>query len=60
MKSIDIQDVKRIVFWDPKVDVSSSTERDEVMLVQEDEVFVTLEFPSHEALRDFIAKMAAL
>ena len=60
MEIIDINDVKRIAFWNPKVDASSNTERDEVVLVQEDEVFVTLEFPNEKALRDFIAKIAAL
>jgi hypothetical protein len=59
-KSIDIRDVKRIAFWDPKMDASSNTDRDVVVLIQEDEVFVTLEFPSREALRRFIDKVAAL
>ena len=59
-KSIDIRDVKRIAFWDPKVDASSNAERDVVVLIQEDEVFVTLEFPSREALERFIDKVAAL
>jgi hypothetical protein len=59
-KSIDIRDVKRIAFWDPKVDASSNAEQNVVVLIQEDEVFVTLEFPSREALRRFIDKVAAL
>ena len=60
MQAIEIHNVKHIAFWNPDVDASSATEQHPVLLIEEDEVCVTLEFPSREALRRFIAKLVAL
>jgi hypothetical protein len=58
MKTIDIKDVKRIVFWNPRVDKSSTLDSANVVLIQEDEVFVVIEFPNREALDRFRAQLA--
>jgi hypothetical protein len=58
MRAIDIQNVKRIVFWNPRVDLSAGDRDAEIVLVQEDEVFVVIEFPSREALDRFRAQVA--
>jgi hypothetical protein len=58
MKTIDIKDVKQIVFWNPRVDKSSTLDSANVVLIQEDEVFVVIEFPNREALDRFRAQLA--
>lgn len=60
METIDIREVKRIAFWDPRVDKSSTTESTNVILVQEDEIFVVIEFPSREALERFQCQVAGI
>jgi len=58
METIDIRNVKRIVFWNPRVDKSSTPDHANVVLIQEDELFVVIEFPSREALDQFRAQVA--
>ena len=60
MQAIEIRNIKHIAFWNPDVDASSATDQHPVLIIQEDEIFVTLEFPNREALQRFIAKLAAL
>ena len=60
MKRIDIRDVKRIAFWDPHVDRSDGEQNGEIVLIQEDEVFVVIEFPNREALDRFIDQVAGI
>ena len=59
MQVIEIHNVKHIAFWNPEVD-TDFIEHHPVLLIEEDEVCVTLEFPSREALQRFIAKLTAL
>jgi hypothetical protein len=60
MERIDIQNVKRIVFWNPRVDRSDGDQDGEMVLIQEDEVFVVIEFPSREALDRFREQVAGI
>lgn len=60
MEAIDIQDVKRIVFWDPRVDRSTDDRNAEIILVQEDEVIVVIEFPCRAALERFRQQVAGI
>lgn len=60
MKTIDIKDVKRIVFWNPQVDKSSTPDLSDVVLIQEDEVFLVIEFPNREALDRFREQVAEI
>jgi hypothetical protein len=59
MEPNDVSRVKRIVFWNPRVDKASS-DFDDALLILEDEVSVVLEFPSREALDAFRARVAAV
>ena len=60
MEAIDIQDVKRIVLWNPRVDRSAGDRNAEIVLVQEDEIFVIIEFPSRAALDRFRVQVAGI
>lgn len=60
METIDIRDVKRIVFWNPRVDKSSTPDFANAVLIQEDELFVVIEFPNREALDRFREQVAGI